>query len=101
MLSSRSQLLTARLLQGRGNRDASSGHTSGVNAVSISAQGNIVATAAKDHTLRVWSTEDGRCQYVLRGEACCCLCLAGWAGVQRRHVKHVRRGHRCGSGCAA
>ncbi|MCJ1428182.1 hypothetical protein MMC29_006090 [Sticta canariensis] len=57
----------AAVLQTRGERDANFGHSSGVNDVAISPDGETVVTVSKDATARVWDADTGRGRHVLRG----------------------------------
>jgi WD40 repeat protein len=43
------------------------GHTSYVNAVVFSADGQLVASASDDETVRVWETATGMCRHELKG----------------------------------
>ncbi|KAL7922389.1 hypothetical protein ACQKWADRAFT_292337 [Trichoderma austrokoningii] len=43
------------------------GHTASVNAVTFSPQGDIVASASYDQTVRLWRVSDGQCTQELKG----------------------------------
>jgi hypothetical protein len=43
------------------------GHTAGVNAVALSADGRLLASASWDGTVRVWAPQTGECLHVLEG----------------------------------
>jgi WD40 repeat protein len=47
-------------------RSVLEGHTSGVNAVVFSADGQLLASASSDETVRVWETATGACCSVMR-----------------------------------
>ena len=55
------------ILQKWGQRDASSGHSGGVNAAYMTSNGKSVLTVSKDCTARIWSVDNGETQHVLRG----------------------------------
>lgn len=52
------------VLQKRGERDAAAGHTGGVNAALLTADGRLVLTLSKDCTARVWDAATGECLHV-------------------------------------
>ncbi|KAK9840975.1 hypothetical protein WJX81_003475 [Elliptochloris bilobata] len=57
------------VLQRRGERDAAAGHTGGVNAALLTADGARVLTLSKDCTARVWDAATGACLHVLIGHS--------------------------------
>jgi WD40 repeat protein len=58
--------------QRRGERDAATGHTGGVNDALITADGARVLTLSKDCTARVWDAATGACLHVLIGHSDTC-----------------------------
>ncbi|MFE9725689.1 helix-turn-helix domain-containing protein [Streptomyces sp. NPDC005794] len=52
---------------GTGRPRTLTGHTGPVNTVAFNRTGTRLATAGRDHTVRVWSTADGRLLHTLRG----------------------------------
>ncbi|KAL4430377.1 hypothetical protein ABPG77_002183 [Micractinium sp. CCAP 211/92] len=56
-------------LQKWGERDSATGHTSAVNQVLMSQDGQTVVTVSKDTTARVWDATTGACRHVLAGHS--------------------------------
>lgn len=54
-------------LQRWGERNEATGHTSAVNQVCMTKDGNTVVTLSKDSTARIWDVHTGSCRAVLRG----------------------------------
>jgi WD40 repeat protein len=55
------------VLQKWGERDSATGHTSAVNQVLMTQDGQTVVTLSKDCTARVWDASTGACRHVLTG----------------------------------
>ncbi len=86
--------------QRRGERDAATGHTGGVNDALITADGARVLTLSKDCTARVWDAATGACLHVLVGhsDTCgpagrirSCWCHMHWRGGRIKDIKIVSR----------
>ena len=55
------------MLQERAVRDATCGHSGGVNGVLVTPDGKVAVTFSKDTTARLWSLSSGECLHVLQG----------------------------------
>ena len=53
-------------IQQRGHMTGMHGHTSAVNSVILTRDGNHVITASKDTTVRIWDVQNKTCKHVLR-----------------------------------
>ena len=62
------------ILQRWGQRDEASGHTGGINAVCVTADGKWVLTVSKDCTARVWDVQKAMTIHVLSGASSALLC---------------------------
>ena len=61
------QMVSGRDAEWDACRSVLEGHTAGVNAVVFSADGQLLASASDDKTVRVWETATGACRNELKG----------------------------------
>ncbi|KAF8749213.1 Eisosome component PIL1 [Rhizoctonia solani] len=68
--------------RGRPRRQQAHGHTNGINSVTVSPDGTLVASASEDGTMRVWRSSDGSLAagpFIGHTESICMECEGGEA----------------------